>query len=270
MPPLIDTHCHIQDSDFTLDNEEVYRRAIDDKVSMIVIGTSVEFSKQAVNFALTHDEVWAAVAIHPHDASVEDEDVAELEKLIIEDQARDDPVIIAVGECGLDYWYENSDRDTQKHEFKQHLRLSAKYKLPLSLHIRPSKSDIDDAFDDTTKLLDEVSAETDWKFTGVVHSFSAGQAQLDKVLSWGLHVGLNGIATFALQESQQEVFGSVPVEKLVLETDAPYLTPVPLRGKVNEPKNVRLVLEHLARLTGESKESLAQITTSNARKLFNL
>lgn len=166
--------------------------------------------------------------------------------------------VVAIGEIGLDYYYENSPKEDQKKLLRFQLDIAAEHGLPVIFHVR-------EAFDDFFAILDDYKG-----IQGVVHSFTSDRADLDKILSHGLYVGLNGIMTFTKRSAQLEAAKATPLEKLLLETDAPFLTPAPFRGKICEPKHVRTTAEFLANLRDESLEDLAAATTANAHKLFRL
>jgi TatD DNase family protein len=251
-----DTHCHIHFPDYELDPDEVRIEAAKDGVNTLVcVGCSLPDSQGAAEYAARHDNVWASIGLHPHEASLYVHDHHALQ------QFRDlaaKPKVIAVGETGLDYYYENSPKEAQKKLLRFQLELALEYKLPLIFHIR-------DAFEDFWPIFDEYTG-----LTGVVHSFSATSKELEQILSRGLLVGLNGIMTFTKDQKQLEAAKTVPLGSLLLETDAPFLTPVPFRGKICQPKHVRVTAEFLSDLRGESLESLAAATTANAKRLFKL
>lgn len=253
---LVDTHCHVQFGDYPLPADEVLANALDAGVSrLIVVGCSLPDSIAAPEFAARHDGVWASIGLHPHEGARYVHDHHALQ------QFRDlagKPKVVAIGECGLDYYYEHSPREDQKKLLRFQLDLAVEHKLPLIFHIR-------DAFDDFWPIFDEYKG-----LEGVVHCFSSHMQDLEQILSRGLYVGLNGIMTFTKRHDQLEAAKAVPLEKLLLETDAPFLTPSPYRGTICEPKHVRVTAEFLAGLRGESLEELASATTANAVRLFNL
>lgn len=253
---FFDTHCHIQFSDYPLDADDTVTAAkIDGVTGMIVVGCSLPDSQAAPKFAARHDGVWASIGLHPHEGSIYAKDkksLAQFKKLVNE------PKVVAIGETGLDYYYENSPKEDQKKLLRFQLDLAKKHNLPLIFHVR-------DAFDDFWPIFDEYKG-----LRGVVHSFSSDVHDLEQILARGLYVGLNGIMTFTKRPDQLEAAKAVPLDKLLLETDAPFLTPVPFRGKICEPKHVRTVGEFLADLRGEGLEDLARATTANAKKLFKL
>lgn len=253
---LTDTHCHIQFADYMLDPEQVITEAAESGVSrMIVVGCSLPDSQAAPVFAMKHENVWASIGLHPHEASKYIHDHYALQQFHDLGSA---PKVVAIGETGLDYYYEHSPKKDQKQLLRFQLDMAAEYKLPVIFHVR-------DAFDDFWEIFDEYAG-----VTGVIHSFSSTVADMEEILKRNLYIGLNGIMTFTKRSDQLEAAKRIPLEKLVLETDAPFLTPVPFRGKIGEPKYVRATAEFLADLRGESLEDLARATTSNARQLFSI
>ncbi len=254
-----DTHAHIHFQDYGLDPEEIWQSAQNEGVNaMVAVGCRLEDSRGAVDFAKKHNGVWAAVGIHPHEAAEflagkgAKEDFESLLKSPVKDK------IVAIGECGLDYFYNHSPKDRQIEAFEYQLGLAEKYNLPVIFHVR-------DAFEDFWPVFDRFSIKK-----AVLHSFTGVQSDVEQTLERDLYIGLNGIVTFTKSLEQLEAVKNIPLEKIVLETDAPYLTPKPFRGKICKPEHVKLTAAFLAELRGESLERLAQQTTDNARKLFNL
>lgn len=247
-----DTHCHIHESGFyETDREGVYDRAVAAGVSMICIGTNEEFSRQAVEFAAAHENTWATVGVHPHDVK---DGWADISHILANKPAK----LVGIGEIGLDYFYDNSPRNIQIMAFEEQLQLAVDYALPVSFHVR-------NAFDDFWPIFSNFHG-----LRGVLHSFTDNQVNLERGLSEGLFVGVNGISTFTKDESQQQLFDTIPAEKMLLETDAPFLTPTPHRGKVNEPAFVRNVAEYHAKRRGVELEHLARVTSTNAHTLFSI
>jgi TatD DNase family protein len=246
---LIDTHCHIHEADYPLDADEVIKRALEVGVEkMICVGTSEESSKRAIEFASTRKGVFASVGVHPHDTKDGWEEItAHIQKK---------PV--AVGEIGLDYFYTHSPRDVQIKALEGQIDLALTHNLPIIFHVR-------DAFDDFWPILDNFKG-----IRGELHSFTDTKQHLEEALKRNLYIGVNGISTFTKNEAQKSMFSSIPLNKLLLETDAPFLTPVPFRGKVNEPGFVKGVAEHQALVRGLSFEQIAANTSANAAALFAL
>lgn len=266
---LVDTHCHIQEAPFSDQHDatrklwtkagnplpdDLIARAKEQGVTrFVVVGCSFQDSERAVALARGREDMRASIGIHPHEASVH------LEKPELLDgfaKLAADPAVHAIGECGLDYYYEHSPREDQIKILRFQLDLAVKYNLPVIFHVR-------DAFADFWPIFDEYEG-----IRGIIHSFTASQKELDQILARGLHVGLNGIMTFTKSEEQLAAARAVPLEKLVLETDSPFLTPNPYRGTICEPKHVRVTAEFLANLRSESLDEIASATTRNARRLF--
>lgn len=249
-----DTHCHIHESSYD-DSEGALRRAIDSGVSRIVcIGTDNNSSIEALEFSKKHEGVWASVGAHPHDAK---DGYSEVEKLAKSGERK----IVAIGEIGLDYFYNYSPREVQIEAFEAQLQLAYDNNLPVVFHVR-------EAFDDFWPIFRNFPGTR-----GVLHSFTDSLENMEKAVSEGLFIGINGISTFSKDDSQRQVWDSVPLESMLLETDAPFLTPVPHRGKVNEPAFVRNVAEYHAQRRkerGAELEYIARVTSANASKLFSI
>jgi TatD DNase family protein len=253
---FVDTHCHIHSTDYPLDAEEVLAEAINNKVTkLICVGVDLEDSKLAVEFAENNLNVWASIGIHPH----ESKNYKGNQQLLNEfESLADSPNVIAVGECGLDYYYNHSNKMDQKEILEFQLNMAVKYKLPLIFHVR-------EAFDDFWPIFDSFK-----NLSGVIHSFTADSKILNQALERGLYIGLNGIMTFTKNAIQLTAAKLVPDDRLVLETDAPFLTPVPFRGTICQPKHVRDTAQFLAILRGTTLEGLAKNTSDNANRLFKL
>lgn len=251
---LVDSHCHLQFDKLQEGISGVLDRASKaDVVKMICVGTTLADSRQSIEIAQAHDNIWAAVGIHPHDAKAfSPDDVEELRKLF------NQPKVVAIGEIGLDYFKNYSPADNQQNVLRLLIEAGVSSGLPFIFHVR-------EAFPDFWPIFDKHPG-----LKGVVHSFSAGQAELDEILKRGLYVGLNGIMTFSKNEDQLAAAKAVPLDRLILETDAPFLTPAGYRGQICEPKHIRDIAEFLAKLRGEKLEDLARATTANAKKLFGI
>lgn len=250
---LFDTHCHIHDQKYSYDIPAIRQEAKQvGVVGMVCVGTSALDSQNAVQFVQDKPECFASIGLHPHDASMGEDDFELLAQLV------SDPKVVAIGEFGLDYYYNNSPKEDQIKALRYQLDLAVTTGKPCIFHVR-------EAFDDFWPIFDEYIG-----VKGVIHSFSATEKELNKALKRGLYIGLNGIMTFTKNADQLAAAKAVPLDKLLLETDSPYLTPTPLRGKVNQPSYVELVAEFLSRLRGESLETLSEVTTGNARLLFGI
>jgi len=270
---LVDSHCHIQSinadkANHTVDLWQSANLTVDEVIAraneagvikFICVGCDLDDSYEALSLASSHDNCFASIGIHPHEADhyIDLKHTSEQFKHLIE--ADKQHKIVAIGECGLDYFYQYSSAANQKEVLKLQLELAKSYNLPLIFHVRQ-------AFDDFWPIFDDYSGQV----KGVIHSYTDNKVNLDKALERKLFIGVNGIATFIKQADQLEVIKAIPTANLLLETDAPYLTPVPYRGNINEPKHVKTILEFLAKLKSEEVEYIANTTTFNANLLFGL
>ena len=212
---LIDTHCHIHES-YELPIGEVLERAHESEVTQLIcVGTNEESSRQAIAFADAHDEAYASIGVHPHDT---DGGYAEIATLAGTSQK-----LIAVGEIGLDYFYTNSPKEVQIAALKAQIEVALQHDLPIIFHVR-------EAFDDFWPIFESYKG-----IRGVLHSFTDTKENMEKAIANGLYIGVNGISTFTKDEVQKAMFDAIPLDRLIFETDAPFLTPTPYRGKVNEP-----------------------------------
>jgi TatD DNase family protein len=252
---LVDSHCHLDFPEFAPELDAVLRRAREADVQVCVsIGTTLAKFPQVLAVAEQFDNVYCSAGIHPHEAKVEPlEDAAPL----IE-QAKNAKVV-GIGETGLDYYYAHSPRETQISNFRAHIAAARELKLPLIVHTR-------DAEDDTIAILEEEMGQG--AFTGLIHCFTGTQRLADAALALGFCISASGIATFKKSEALREVLKTVPLDRLLVETDAPYLAPQPFRGKRNEPAFVKHTAATLAELKGVSFPELAAATTDNFFRLF--
>lgn len=256
MIELIDTHCHLQFADYPLNAEQTLLNAQKEGiVGVIAVGCTLEDSRLAVEFAAKHDNVWASIGLHPHEAKHYVNDKKALEAF---SQLASSKKVVAIGETGLDFYYNHSDTADQEAILRFQLGLAIEHELPVIFHVR-------EAFTDFWPIFDQYEG-----IRGVIHSFSSNTKDLDHIVSRGLYVGLNGIMTFTKRQDQLDAAKTVPLNNLLLETDAPYLTPAPFRGTMGESKYVLITGEFVSRLRGESLETLATATTANARRLFKL
>jgi TatD DNase family protein len=268
---LFDTHCHIHEmvrritpvydkwySDGVKRTpESVIQDAHEAGVSrMLCIGTSLADSELAVEFVAQRGNMWTTIGIHPHEAARHQTKEAKARFAALASADK----VVAIGECGLDYFYDHSPREAQIELLKFQIELALEHDLPLSFHVR-------EAFDDFWPIFESYRGA---KLRGVLHSFTDNMANLERAIKHGLHVGVNGIATFAKAEDRSVIYLTIPEELLLLETDAPFLTPVPFRGKICESKHVRVTAEFLAQLRQTNLTDLAIATTANARALFNV
>ncbi len=248
---LVDTHCHIHEKSYPLNPDEVLARAAAAGVTRVIcVGTDSQSSIDAVEFAKTRENLYAIVGVHPHEAK--------FGVGVVPDLLAENPEIVGVGEIGLDYFYNHSPRQQQIEILNQQIELALKYDKPISFHVR-------DSFDDFWPIFDNFRG-----VRGVVHSYTDSMENLEKALARNLYIGVNGIATFCKVREQCEMYKQIPLSNLLLETDAPFLTPIPNRGKVNEPASVRVIAEFLSELYQTDLMTFAQTTSSNAEKLFSI
>src|SRR5512135_3222890 len=253
---LIDTHAHLEMREFADDRDEVIKRAREAGVEYIVtIGTTVESSRDAVMLADKYDFIYAAIGIHPHEVK----DILHPAYEVIRHFAQHKKVV-AYGEIGLDYHYELSPRTDQKRKFRDMLREARELDLPVIIHDR-------EAHDDMLQILSE-----EWSpdLGGVMHCFSGDAAMAKKVIDMGFSISIAGPVTFPKAEPLREVVKQIPIEHLLIETDAPYLAPQPFRGKRNEPAFVRHTAEMIAQVKGLTFDDIARITSFNAMQLFGI
>jgi TatD DNase family protein len=253
---LVDSHCHLDMKGLADELDDVMARAAAVGVVMAqTICTRLTEFDQILALARRRDDLYCSVGIHPH--NVESEPAATLATLV---ELAKDPKVIGIGETGLDYFYDHSPREAQRASFRVHAAASRETGLPLIVHTR-------DADDDTVEILaDEIGKGA---FPGLIHCFSTTPEVAEKSIELGLYISIAGIVTFNSAEALRDTMREVPLERLLVETDAPYLAPVPMRGKRNEPAFVAHVAECMARLQGITTEALAEATTDNFFKLFN-
>jgi len=253
---LIDTHCHIHDSEFYPDaQEDAYRQSRDAGVVMLCVGTDVRSSRQALEFCRTHEGSHPIIGIHPHDAKYNNPEA--IRQLVEKNRE----YVVGIGEIGLDYYYDNSPREVQQQVLRAQLEIAREFGLPVSFHVRDGSNG--SVWDDFWPIVDEFP-----EMSGVLHSFTDTQFNLEKGLAHGFKIGVNGISTFTKDVTQQQMYRELPLKHILLETDAPFLTPAPFRGKMNIPAYVGRVAEHQAEQKGVSLDEVRRITTENARSIF--
>jgi len=252
---LVDSHCHLDFPDFAGDFDGVMARAAEAGVGlMLTICTHVTRFDRVLALAERFDNVYCTVGIHPHEAGTEP--AAELERLV---ELSAHPKVVGFGETGLDYYYDKSPRERQRDSFRTHIAAARRTGLPVVVHTR-------DADDDTAAILaDEMGKGA---FTGLIHCFSSGPDLAARAVALGLFVSVSGIVTFKKSDALRETLAGVPLDRLLVETDCPYLAPIPFRGKRNEPAYVAHTAQALAQVKGVGVAALATATTANFRHLF--
>lgn len=255
---LIDTHAHLDFARFQPDLDDILARAASAGLENIVtIGASdgMDSNHRALALADRFPHVFATVGVHPHDAKIVDLDIVRtIEGLSAH------PKVVAIGETGLDYHYDNSPREEQRQAFRWFVQLARRVQRPVVVHTR-------DADEDTIAILEEEGAAD---VGGIIHCFSSGAWLAEKALALGFHLSFSGIVTFKSAREIQEVARCAPLDRILVETDAPFLAPMPHRGRRNEPSYVAHTARFIADLRGEDADAFAQATTVNARRLYRL
>ena len=253
---LFDTHVHLNAEQYEDDLQEVINRALEKGVqNMVVVGFDEPTIKKAIQIAETYDFIYASVGWHPVDAiDMTDEHLAWIEELA------QHPKVVALGEMGLDYHWDKSPKEVQKDVFRRQIRLARKVNLPIIIHNR-------DATEDVVTILKEEHVE---EVGGIMHCFTGSIEVAKQCMDMNMYISFGGPVTFKNAKKPKEVAVELPLDKLLIETDCPYLTPHPFRGKRNEPGYVSYVAEQIAELKGITYEELADITTANAKKLFGI
>jgi len=252
---LFDTHVHLNSKRYGRDLEQVISRATKAGVTkMAVVGFDEPSNKKAIELAERYDFIYAVVGIHPSDAK----SATAASWPLLQKQLQHEKVV-ALGECGLDYYHDTTFNDIQHEVFKKQLAIAKQRQLPLVIHMR-------DSIADTYQILQNDGAN----LCGVVHCYSGDVKMMHKFLELGFYIGLDGPLTFQNAQSVHEIAKAVPIDRLVLETDAPYLTPQPYRGKRNEPAYLTYIAKQVAELRNMTYEAVCEITTANALKLYKI
>lgn len=258
LPPLVDSHAHLDDPRFADDLEEVLARATAAGVRHILtVGANIDTSRAALSLAESHPQIYAAVGIHPHDAK----DATGAAFAELEETARAHPKVVAIGETGLDFFYDLSPREVQERVFREQLRLARRLDLPVIIHDR-------DAHEDILRVLQEEAGQE--RYRGVLHCFSGDRAFARRCLDLGFYLSFAGPLTYPKNEELRAVVAETPAERLLVETDCPYLAPQKHRGKRNEPAFVRATAAKVAALKNLSMEDLSRITCRNTALLFGI
>lgn len=255
MKQMIDSHAHLDEERFDEDRDELIKSLKENAISYVINPSSdMETSRRVVELSNKYDNIFAAVGIHPHDAEgFKEEDLDELRELSKDER------VVAIGEIGLDYYYDNSPREIQKEVFRKQLQLSHELDLPVIIHTR-------DAMGDTYDILKEFEG----RVRGVMHCYTGSIEMAEKFMKLGFYISLAGPVTFKNAVNVREMAKQIPLERLLIETDSPYLAPVPNRGKRNDPTNVRYVADMLANLKEIQIDKIIEHSRENTVKLFSL
>lgn len=253
---FFDTHAHLNAEQYNDDLREVIDRALAKGVSrIVVVGFDRPTIEKAMELVEKYDFIYASIGWHPVDAiDMTDEDLLWIEEL------SSHPKVVALGEMGLDYYWDKSPKDVQKQVFRKQIQLAKKVKLPIVIHNRDATADI-------VEVLKEEGAE---EVGGIMHCFSGSPETAQECVKMNFYISLGGPVTFKNAKKPKEVAEAIPLEKLLIETDCPYLAPHPFRGKRNEPSYVKLVAEQIAEIKNISVEEVAKVTTENAKKIFGM
>jgi TatD DNase family protein len=251
---LFDSHCHLDDAKFDLDRPDVIGRMQHNGiVACVTVGSDLVSSQRCLDIAGDHEDIYAAVGVHPHEAKEAPADyLLDLENML------NKPKVVALGEIGLDYHYDFSPRETQAVVFSEQLDLAYRHQLPVIVHVREAHGDV-------LKILRERSPKLSG---GIIHCFSGSAQSGREYMALGFYISFAGSVTFKNASKLKEAALAVPFNRLLIETDSPYLSPEPKRGKRNEPANVKYICEALALLRGTPYEQMAYMTAQNARDVF--
>ena len=251
---IIDTHCHLYDKKLIDNQNKILSELQENNFFAICSGDNIENSLKCIEITENNKNIYATVGVHPHEATSFDENT--IKNLT---QMAKNKKVVAIGEIGLDYYYDFSPKELQKEVLIKQIELANQLNLPCVFHVREATQD----------FLD-ILKNTSFKVKGVVHSFSGSVEVARYLVNYGLKLGINGIVTFKNANKIIDVVKEIDLENLVVETDSPYLTPEPFRGRVNEPKYVELVIKKIAEIKNMSQKDVSKITFENAKKLFNL
>ena len=254
---FIDSHAHLDDERYDLDRESLIESLGDNKIDLVInIGADLKTSKASVDLAKKYEHIYAVVGVHPHDAKDVTIDYREELKELAKEEK-----VVAIGEIGLDYYYDNSPRLIQRQIFLEQLELAKELDLPVVIHTR-------DAAKETFDILNGVAKE--YNLRGVLHCYSGSVEMALEYIELGFYISLGGPVTFKNSRVSKEVAIAIPLDKLLIETDSPYLTPEPYRGKRNEPQYVKYTAKTIAELRGISVEELARATSDNAKRILQI
>lgn len=255
MKQMIDSHAHLDEERFDEDRDELIKSLKENAISYVINPSSdMETSRRVVELSNKYENIFAAVGIHPHDAEgFKEDDLDELRELSKDER------VVAIGEIGLDYYYDNSPRDIQKEVFRKQLELSHELDLPVIIHTR-------DAMGDTYDILKEFEG----RVRGVMHCYTGSIEMAEKFMKLGFYISIAGPVTFKNAVNVREMAKQIPLERLLIETDSPYLAPVPNRGKRNDPTNVRYVADMLANLKEIQIDKIIEHSRENTVELFSL
>ena len=252
---LVDSHCHLNFKDFNEDFDDVLKRAKESNIGIMVsISTEIDEIDEVISIAEKYENIYCTVGVHPHSANINDK---LREDYLIEKSSNES--VIGIGETGLDFYYEKSNRGDQIESFIKHINVSRETKLPLIIHTR-------DADEETCSILEDEYKKG--PFPGIIHCFTAGENLASRVLDLGFYISLSGIVTFKNASQLRDTIKKIPLERIIVETDSPYLSPEPLRGKRNEPSHVVHTAKFLANFYEKDEKEFFSMTTDNFFQIF--
>lgn len=257
---LFDSHSHYNDSKFDIDRDEIIKETLASGVSnFIVAGYGIDSSKKAIEIASKYEGLYAIVGISPNDLEgIKTEEDIEKNIVEIEELAKNEKVV-AIGEIGLDYYWDKENKELQKKMFIEQIKLANKLNLPIVIHTR-------DAFVDTIEILKQNSVDK----KGIFHCCPLNRELVKEGLKLGFYISLSGVITFKNTKNAEDIINMIPEDKLLIETDSPYLSPEPLRGQRNNSINVKYVAEKIASVKNKTVEEIAEITSNNAKRIFRI
>lgn len=253
---FIDSHAHLDDERFDEDRERLIKSLKENNIELVLnAGADLQTSLNSVELSKKYDFIYASVGCHPHDSKYMNEDTMNIFKSLSKNKK-----VLAIGEIGLDYYYDNSDRDTQRKWFREQIRLAKELDMPYIVHDR-------DAHEDVLKIMKEEHYSGS---RGILHCYSSSAEMAKEFIKLGFYISLGGPVTFKNAKTPKSVAKEIPLSSLLIETDCPYLSPEPFRGKRNNPSYVSYVAEEIAQIRDISVEEVAEQTSTNFKKLFNL
>ena len=252
---IIDSHCHLNYSNDNISLEEIISNARDSNVKLMLnIATKPNEFDNIIHTSTLYDEVYFTLGVHPHEASVFNDDI-----IIKIHTSANNKKFIGIGETGLDYYYNNSEKSTQISSFEKHIELSQDLSIPLVIHMRSAE-------DDTLKIIRKKIKEK--KFSGVIHCFTGTKKFADEIIDLGFYISASGVITFKKSFELRDIFATIPDNKILIETDSPYLSPEPLRGKINQPSHIIHTIKKLAEIRSTNYDKLIELTKNNFLNLF--
>ncbi|HCC06537.1 MAG TPA: hydrolase TatD [Clostridiales bacterium] len=253
---IFDTHAHYDDGRYNEDRDQLLGNLKDSGVELVVnCGVDIKSSTRSIKLAEKYNFIYASVGVHPHDVkSLKDEDIQVLKELAYNKR------VVAIGEIGLDYYYEHSERELQKVWFDTQMKLARELNLPVIIHSR-------DASEETFEIIKQNNYQG---LKGVIHAYSQSLEMAYEYINMGFYIGIGGVITFKNAKKLVEVVSNISIDNIVLETDCPYMTPEPNRGKRNDSTNLKYVVSKISNIKGISEEEVIKITTDNGKKLFSI